>query len=805
MEEKEVLDFIQEILLIHNAVKLKHLIETSGFVQKYGDWEPVEGDKSNNRIIGNQQSAASRALVELLVNSEDALLIKECIKSGKDPTGLDVPQTMGEASELYFGIPDGDICKCFPKGRKRLSKTIITKRGVSIIDLSDNIQMLFLGSNKLGNPTIQIYDKGTGQSPKNFKNTFLHYQRDNKIKIPFVQGKYAMGIFGCYSKCGDEGGDKYIFILSCRHPDICKPSEKNRFGFTIIRKHFASENEKQDYYEYLCKKGSDKEIFSCNVESIPNALSGRIFSKDREKYRASPTKKMGHGSLIKLYNYNLNITDIRNVEKMFFIGLYKPALPIRIDDGILWRGIDKKAGGYSWYMVGGRLRFITNEWLNEEYEEGIDINFTTKEGINFTGKILIFNNYIYEKGKNKSFDIGKILYDKNICTFLIYNGQTHGTLDKRFLKGFEFPYLKNKILIMIDVQDIMKNHRRYWDEFFKGDRETLLLEKTCVKNFQESLKDALKKDVVLEVINEQYHKEKIKDSIDEDITDELNKFFKRNEELLPIIFNGNKENLLKFMGNKLKSSKGRSSKKLDKKEDIILKEKYVERSDDPRILEFDTENKTDKDEIEKTVKTNQKFFLISLRTDAGQKEVIVEEVEDEPSPRPLPRPPTRRLFRGLLKFLFYTNKEKAGEKRVLSFKLLGKSGEVKKKIIARISFVKLDKDTRDPIIENMIYHPSLKVITDDMPNWETDGWDYDIIARKEGLEIWVNLSSKFLKAYENKQLKSEHKDMIRKDYKYMSYFFTLMQYLGVDDVDEKVFNKAITDAIILCLAYWKPY
>ncbi|GAG85009.1 unnamed protein product, partial [marine sediment metagenome] len=133
-------------LKIHNEKELTSLIETDKFFYEYCDWEPVGGNTDNIRYIGNQQTTAAGTLTEIVVNSIDALLILECIKSGKDPTESGVPQNMNKASEIYFGIPEGIIYKCYPPEVSRLSSSVKTLKNVPIIQLSENINLLFLKS-----------------------------------------------------------------------------------------------------------------------------------------------------------------------------------------------------------------------------------------------------------------------------------------------------------------------------------------------------------------------------------------------------------------------------------------------------------------------------------------------------------------------------------------------------------------------------------------------------------------------------------------------------------------------------------
>jgi hypothetical protein len=44
-----------------------------------------------------------------------------------------------------------------------------------------------------GDPCLTIADQGEGQTPRKFPDTFLSLEKSNKLRIPFVQGKFNMG------------------------------------------------------------------------------------------------------------------------------------------------------------------------------------------------------------------------------------------------------------------------------------------------------------------------------------------------------------------------------------------------------------------------------------------------------------------------------------------------------------------------------------------------------------------------------------------------------------------------------------
>jgi hypothetical protein len=150
-------------------------------------WKPY-GDIQNNRsIVSNQQSSAVAALVEKLVNSIDAVLTAECYRRGVDPKSSNAPQSMREATQEYFGIKDGRIQRLDSSERTRFAQ---------------RIQLVACGTKD--KPAYMIVDDGEGQSPDQFPETFLSLVRENKIRIPFVQGKFNMGGTGVLQFAGEN-------------------------------------------------------------------------------------------------------------------------------------------------------------------------------------------------------------------------------------------------------------------------------------------------------------------------------------------------------------------------------------------------------------------------------------------------------------------------------------------------------------------------------------------------------------------------------------------------------------------------
>jgi hypothetical protein len=134
--------------------------------------------------------------VEKVVNSIDAVLTAECHRQGIDPASAEAPRTMQEAVNMLVGVPGGRIRDL--KARERTQ-------------LGERIQLVTCGTKEA--PAYVIVDDGEGQTPQEFPSTFLSQVRENKTRIPFVQGKFNMGGTGVLQFAGTHG---FQLIISRR-------------------------------------------------------------------------------------------------------------------------------------------------------------------------------------------------------------------------------------------------------------------------------------------------------------------------------------------------------------------------------------------------------------------------------------------------------------------------------------------------------------------------------------------------------------------------------------------------------------
>ena len=237
-------------------------------------WSPFGGNENNLSIIGNQQSSADAALVEKLINSVDAVLMKECAIRGIDATSDQAPSSIADALEKFYGIRHGRIMAMDSKARSEMSNNII----------------LAATGKQRGEENLTIVDRGEGQSPTTMPTTILSISRSNKLKVPFVQGKFNMGGTGALPFCGSHHME---LIISRRCPDIAdkKDPRSNEWSVTLVRKEAAREGRKSSMYTYLTDVNG--KILSFASETLPI-----IPTSEGKDYQ-----ELDYGTFMKLFNY----------------------------------------------------------------------------------------------------------------------------------------------------------------------------------------------------------------------------------------------------------------------------------------------------------------------------------------------------------------------------------------------------------------------------------------------------------------------------------------------------------------------
>ncbi|MCF6240699.1 MAG: T9SS type A sorting domain-containing protein [Bacteroidales bacterium] len=249
-------DLFLKLYQAQNETDLQAVIDSNPLFQDQSNWHPLGGNENNFATIENQQASAIGALIEKFTNSIDAILMRRCYEMGIDPKSPEAPKTMQEAIERFYG-----------EKYQWLSREFIKEQ-------ASNIQVIADGTTKLKHArtydtSLTIYDDGEGQHPEDFESTFLSIGKGNKNDILFVQGKYNMGGTGAIVFCGKN---RYQLIASRRYDG------SGEFGFTLIRKHPFSEEDKKTkkntWYEYL---KIDGKIPSFPIDTLELGLHEKEF------------------------------------------------------------------------------------------------------------------------------------------------------------------------------------------------------------------------------------------------------------------------------------------------------------------------------------------------------------------------------------------------------------------------------------------------------------------------------------------------------------------------------------------------
>jgi hypothetical protein len=331
------------------------------------NWQFFGEDENNYSIIGNQQSKPETAIVEKIINSVDAMLMGECLSQKIKPESTDAPKNINDALLKFFKIHDGKLTNISAKERSKLA---------------DNI--CFVATGKKTNPTYALIDKGEGQSPAKLHDTILSLRKSNKLRIPFVQGKFNMGGTGVFRFCGETN---IQLIVSKRNPIIAANEgdpTKNYWGFTVVRREDPTNGVRSSNYKYLAPC---KQILFFESENIP------VIPQQYPNPYGNPLK---YGTYLKFFEYKIgpglrtNVTlDLYNRLSILMPSI---ALPIKLFE----RRIGYNANSAETVLSGLSVR------VDEDRSDNIEEKFPTSGKLTVSGEKMKYSIYVFKKGNMKS-------------------------------------------------------------------------------------------------------------------------------------------------------------------------------------------------------------------------------------------------------------------------------------------------------------------------------------------------------------------------------------------------------------------
>lgn len=480
------------LALMHadSAEEVKQTLINLNFWNETKYWRPF-GDKENNAgVVGNQQGEAVAALVEKLINSIDARLMNLAAMKNLSPESPDCPQTMRQAiaqliegKRAPFGERDGNILYW--------DKSQIRKE-------AENICLFATGNRSTeGNPCLTISDSGEGQTPSDFKNTLLSISEGNKLRIPFVQGKYNQGGTGTFQFCRGENKEQLQLVISRRNPALL-PSNASatdtHWGFTIVRR-VTRLGMRNPMFEYLAPL--DGEILTFQASDWP------IFPSDDKDKPVAYGKSAPYGTLIKLYEYDCSAakTNVmfgkKSLQRMIEEALPAAALPIQIAECRAdFRGRDR------WSFV-SEIRGAINQ-INELDAEGRLKQLETDLPI--SGVLSVLNSLVpIQVFVFKEDPVSKPYNPKGI--FLTINGQTHASYEPAFFtrKSLKLSYIKDSLFVVADCTNIDADIRY---DLFMSSRDRIR-KGSHSEELEAQLEGFLGEDITLNELNRKRRDERV--------------------------------------------------------------------------------------------------------------------------------------------------------------------------------------------------------------------------------------------------------------------------------------------------------
>ena len=497
MTNKEAHDLCLALMQADTEDVVIDLLKGAGLWDQTVAWRFFGDYENNYNTIGNQQSRSDAALIEKLVNSVDARLMNDCMVHGVDPESASAPKSVREAVAEFFEEPNR--AKSETAGRISHwsdSKRREVARGNTLAATG------FSPRQGSGRFCLTISDCGEGQTPDRMPDTLLSLTKSNKLRIPFVQGKFNMGGTGVLKFCGRNS---LQLILSRRNPNILNGrlphSSDAEWGFTVVRREDPKDGRRSSVYTYLAPLYADVRpgqgsVLRFAAEAMP------IFPDGKNPY----ARESGHGTLIKLYEYTASgygyshILMKDGLLSRIDLLLPDPALPIRLHECRASYG--GHGGSYDTPVTGLRVR------LEDGKGDNLEDGFPASCPISVEGEALTATIYAFKKGRAGT-------YRKNEGIIFTVNGQTHGHLTKDFYNrkaAGRLNYIADSILVTVDCSLISGRAR---EDLFMNSRDRLSHGDLKVK-IEEQLEEMLRQHQGLRALKEKRRSEEVQSKLEDE-------------------------------------------------------------------------------------------------------------------------------------------------------------------------------------------------------------------------------------------------------------------------------------------------
>lgn len=427
----------------------------------------------NASVIGAQQSNPANALAEKLINSGDSALMVACAEKGIDPKGKDAPKNVSDAIKDLFDVDYGRWINS--------SKQKRTSLGTQYCSL---VATGMTGTGKEVCPTYAVIDRAEGQAPERFRDTFLSLTRNNKMEVPFVQGKFGMGSYGAVNFCTVEG---IQLIISKRNP-IVQDGLSTSWGFTVIRKIKPVGSYRSSRWMYMTINGE----IPCFDAAFLNIAPGKYPNPYGEKFE--------FGTFVKMYNYDIgpSLRTHAHLDLNYKLNtlLVNPLVPVRIFER---RNFAVEPKSPEATLDGLETR------LDRNREGVVADGFPSDLQINVENQIIPVKLYVLNRYNSSGKEIKTKTYGNGVLFCL--NGQATGSLSTRFFNQGKLKYrnISNNILVLVDCSNL---ENEFIEDMFKSDRERIA-DRSFTLQIKEQLQELLSSHTGLRKFQSDWKKDQI--------------------------------------------------------------------------------------------------------------------------------------------------------------------------------------------------------------------------------------------------------------------------------------------------------
>lgn len=440
---------LHDLLASDSEAEVVRLLKNSGFWDDDAVWRLYGDDPKNFSPAGNQQQDPDAALVEKLINSVDARLMRRCGEANIDPESNAAPKTMREAVAVFYeGAKVGGV----KEHQGLLTEWTETQRTTTAREMA-----VTLTGPTGTSPCVTVVDEGEGQAPERIPDTILSTRGRWKETIPFVQGKWNMGGTGALPFCGELN---LQLVISKKAPALALQEGLSRdWGFTIVRREYPQGKRFVSVYRYLAPIGAATRQNAGDVLRVSRRKLA-LFPEGPKPYE----REVESGTLIKLYEYG---TKARG--SFFFKGglqerldLLMPgvSLPMRLHECRPFKG--EQARSFETTLNGLLVRL---EPTSRRKDHPLEDNFPEPGEMVVSGERIGVLIFAFKSGRAST-------YRRSEGVLFVVNGQTHAALPKRFFakKNVGMDYLAESLLVMLDCSELSSTTR---EQLFLNSRDRL--------------------------------------------------------------------------------------------------------------------------------------------------------------------------------------------------------------------------------------------------------------------------------------------------------------------------------------------